>query len=163
MDTQALISFGIAAVIIVLVIWLRSRGRGRPIRNKGRGMLVPVVVLPVIFAFSINSLAHIPDHPFHLPVWWEILCAALLGAGLGSLMLYHTGYEKREDGQVYSKPNKNFKYIILAVVVIRIALAQYFKGLDYTEFTLLTMVLAYVYISVWRIGSFVKYRRVSMA
>jgi len=105
-------------------------------------------------------LAHNPNMPFHTPVFWELLCAVLLGVVLGSIMLYHTGYEKQEDGQVYSKPNKNFKYVIIAVIIVRIALSEYFKSIDYTEFTILTMVLAYIYICVWRIGSFVKFRRV---
>jgi membrane protein CcdC involved in cytochrome C biogenesis len=145
----------------VLVLWFRTRGRQKPVRNKGIGLLLPVLLLPVIFGFSINSLTHIPNHPFHLPVLWEILCAGVLGVGLGSIMLYHTGYEKREDGLVYPKPNKNFKYVIILVIIIRIALSQYFKGMDYTEFTILTMVLAYLYICVWRIGSFIKFRQTS--
>ncbi|MFM9277127.1 CcdC protein domain-containing protein [Paenibacillus jiagnxiensis] len=158
---QTLIGYGVAAVIIILVILLRTRRKNRPIRNNGIGILVPIIILPIVFGFSIYSLMHIPDHPFHLPVAWEILCACLLGICLGSIMLYHTGYERQEDGQIYSKPNKNFKYVIIAIIVIRIGLAEYFKGLDYTEFTILTMVLAFVYICVWRIGSFIKYRRVS--
>jgi hypothetical protein len=38
--------------------------------------------------------------------------------------------------------------IMIAIVIIRIALAQYFKGMDYVEFTLLTMVLAFVYVCI---------------
>lgn len=124
-------------------------------------MLIPVFLLLIVFGLSINSLTHIPDHPFHLPALWEFLCAGVLGVGLGSIMLYHTGYEKREDGFVYAKPNKNFKYVIVAIIVFRVVLSQYFKSLDYTEFTVLTMVMAYLYICVWRIGSFLKYRKVS--
>ncbi|WNR44875.1 CcdC protein domain-containing protein [Paenibacillus roseipurpureus] len=161
MNAETLIGYGFAAIIIVLVIWLRTRGRAKPIRFKGRGMLVPVVLLLIVFGLSISSLTHIPNHPFHVPAWWEFLCAIVLGAGLGSIMLYHTGYEKREDGFVYSKPNKNFKYVIVAVIAFRVVLSQYFKSLDYTEFTVLTMVMAYLYICVWRIGSFLKYRKVS--
>ncbi|UKS26316.1 cytochrome c biogenesis protein CcdC [Paenibacillus sp. HWE-109] len=161
MNVETLIGYGIGAVIIILVIWLRTRGKSRPIRNKGIGMLTPVVLLLIVFGFSISSLTHIPDHPFHLPALWEILCAGVLGVGLGSIMLYHTGYEKREDGLVYAKKNKNFKYVLIAIIILRVALSQYFKSLDYTEFTLLTMVMAYLYICVWRIGSFLKYRRVA--
>lgn len=162
MDSQTLIGYGVAAVVILLIFWLRSRAaaKGRPIRRNGYGMLIPVVILLVVFGFSLYSLSHIPDHPFRLPAAWELLCAALLGIVLGSVMLYHTGYEKRADGLVYSRPNKNFKYVLIAIVVIRIALSEYFKDLDYVEFTVLTMVMAYIYICVWRIGSFVKYRQV---
>lgn len=161
MNAETLIGYGIGAVVIILVIWLRTRGKAKPIRNKGRGMLIPVFLLFIVFGLSINSLTHIPDHPFHIPAIWELLCAGVLGVALGSIMLYHTGYEKREDGLVYSKPNPNFKYVIIAVIAVRLILSQYFKGLDPSEFAVLTMVMAYLYICVWRIGSFLKYRRVS--
>ncbi|WP_241243072.1 CcdC protein domain-containing protein [Paenibacillus whitsoniae] len=159
MNSQTLIGYAIMAVVIILVFWLRSRRSDRPIRNKGFNMLIPVVILLVVFGFSISSLMHIPNQPFHAPALWEDLCAVVLGAVLGSIMLYHTGYEKREDGEVYGKPNKNFKYVLIAIIVIRVVLSQYLKSLNYTEFTTLTMVMAYVYICVWRIGSFVKYRK----
>ncbi|CAN7175501.1 DUF1453 family protein [Paenibacillus sp. LjRoot153] len=161
MNAETLIGYGIGAVVIILVIWLRTRGKAKPIRNKGRGMLIPVFLLLIVFGLSINSLTHIPDHPFHIPAIWELLCAGVLGVALGSIMLYHTGYEKREDGLVYSKPNPNFKYVIIAVIAVRLILSQYFKGLDPSEFAVLTMVMAYLYICVWRIGSFLKYRKVS--
>jgi len=160
MNTATLIGYGVAAVIIVFVFWLRSRRSGRPIRNKGYGMLTPLAILLFVFGFSIHSMTLIPNHPFVVPAWWEMGAAALLGLGLGSLMLYHTGYEKREDGQVYAKPNKNFKFVLIAVIIIRVALSQYFKGLDYIDLSLLTMVMAFVYICVWRVGSFLKFRRV---
>ncbi|WP_079912609.1 CcdC protein domain-containing protein [Paenibacillus sp. 32352] len=161
MTTQTLIQFIIIAVVIVLVVWLRSRRQDKPIRRKGYRMLLPPILLLVVFGFSIRSLTQIPNHPFQLPAIWEIVIAGVLGIALGSIMLYHTGYERREDGLIYAKRNKNFKYVIIAVILIRVGLSQYFKGLDYTEFTVLTMVMAYMYICVWRVGSFMKFRQVS--
>lgn len=162
MNSSSTISYGFIIVIVLLVFLLRSRrsARARPVRRNGYGMLIPIVLLLIAFSLSTFSLANIPDRPFHLPAAWEILCACLLGVVLGCVMLYHTGYEKREDGLVYSTPNKNFKYVLLAIIVIRIGLSEYLKSLDYTEFTLLTMIMAFLYISVWRVGSFLKYRRV---
>ncbi|WP_027093890.1 CcdC protein domain-containing protein [Cohnella thermotolerans] len=162
MNNSSLYSYGIILVIVLLMFWLRSRrsAKPRPIRRNGFGMLIPVVVLLIVFGFSLASLTHIPDHPFHLPAVWEILCACAIGTILGSVMLYYTEYEKRADGRVYSKPNKNFQYVLLTIIVIRIGLTQYLKTLDYVEFTFLAMVMAYVYICIWRIGSFVKFRRV---
>lgn len=154
-------SYVFMIAIILLVFWLRSRrsANPRPIKRNGYTMFIPVVLLLIGFSAALSSMANIPDHPFHIPAVWEIVCACLIGVVLGSVMLYHTGYEKREDGLVYSRPNKNFKYVLLAVIVIRIGLAQYFKSLDYVEFTFLTMVMAYVYVCIWRIGSFVKFRQ----
>lgn len=161
MNSSQAMSYGIMVLIIILVFWLRSRrsAKARPIRRNGYGMLIPVVVLLAVFGSLFSALQHDPNHPFHAPAAWEVLLACLLGVAFGAVMLYHTRYEKREDGLVYSSPNKNFKYILLGVIVIRIVLSQYLKTLDYTEFTLLTMVMAFVYIAIWRIGSFVKFRQ----
>lgn len=100
LNTETLIGYGFGLVIVLLVLWIRTRRKSRPIRRNGIGILIPVIIFPIMFGFSINALANIPDHPFHLPVLWEILCAGILGVGFGSIMLYHTGYEKREDGLV---------------------------------------------------------------
>jgi membrane protein CcdC involved in cytochrome C biogenesis len=135
-----------------------NRGR-KPIKGSGFGILVPILIIFILFSLSISQLMHIPGDPFHLPAYWEIIIAILLGTLFGAIMLTQTSYEIREDGFVYSKPNKNFKYVIIAIIVIRIALSQYFKNLDYIEFTILTMVLAFFYICIWRIGSYMKFRK----
>ncbi|MFK9092659.1 CcdC protein domain-containing protein [Bacillus salipaludis] len=135
-----------------------KRGR-KPIKGSGIGIIVPILVFFVLFSLSISQLMHIPGDPFHLPAYWEMAIAILLGTLFGVIMLTQTAYEIREDGFVYSKPNKNFKYVIIAIIVIRIALSQYFKSLDYIEFTILTMVLAFFYISIWRVGSYLKFRK----
>lgn len=160
MNSSQPISYGFMLVIIVLVFWLRSRrnAKARPIRRNGYGMLIPVVVLLFVFGAAISSFANNPDQPFHAPAAWEILVACLMGVVFGGVMLYHTRYEKREDGQVYSRPNKYFQYTLLAIVVIRIALSQFFQTLDPADFAVLMMTMAYIYISIWRIGSFVKFR-----
>jgi len=149
----------IVLVIIGLVLFYRLKGRKGPIKKGGLGILSPVLFVLVMFSISINQLLHIPGEPFHLPAYWEILVTALLGLCFGAIMLTQTSYEIRDDGLIYSKPNKTFKYVIITIIVIRIALSQYFKSMDYIEFTILTMTLAFIYICVWRIGSFVKYRK----
>jgi membrane protein CcdC involved in cytochrome C biogenesis len=161
MALQAWLPYVIALVIVGLVIWIRFKRRGRPIKGNGVGILAPVLVLFVLMSVGVYELMHIPGKSFHLPVFWEILISALLGTLFGVITLMQTSYEKRGDGLVYSKPNKNFKYIVIAIVTIRIALAQYFKGMDYVDFTVLTMVLAFVYICIWRIGSYVKFHGIS--
>lgn len=157
---QTIITFGIMAIIIGLIILIKVKRGGRPIKGNGFSILAPMLFLSIVFTLSISQLMHIPGKPFHLPAVWEMLIAGILGILFGVIMLTQTSYEIREDGLVYSKRNKNFKYVIIALIAIRIALSQYFKTLDYIEFTVLTMELAFIYIAVWRIGSFVKFRKV---
>jgi membrane protein CcdC involved in cytochrome C biogenesis len=161
MALQAWLPYVIALVIVGLVIWIRFKRRGRPIKGNGVGILAPVLVVVVIMCVGLYELMHLSGKTFHLPAFWEILISGLLGILFGVITLMQTSYEKRGNGLVYTKPNKNFKYIVIAIVMIRIALAQYFKGLDYVDFTVLTMVLAFVYICIWRIGSYVKFQGIS--
>ncbi|MBV7508742.1 cytochrome c biogenesis protein CcdC [Bacillus sp. sid0103] len=149
----------IVLVIIGFVLFFKVKGRNNPIKRGGLGIITPVLFLLVMFSLSISQLLHIPGEPFHLPAYWEILIAALLGTLFGVIMLTQTSYEIRADGLIYSKPNKTFKYVIITIIIIRIALSQYFKSMDYIEFTVLTMVLAFLYICVWRIGSYLKFRK----
>lgn len=134
-------------------------GKKRPIKMGGFGIISPILLIIVLFSLSITQLMHIPDEPFHLPAYWEMIIAGLLGVLFGGIMLTQTSYEIREDGFIYSKPNKNFKFIIFAIILIRVSLSQYFKNIDYIEFTILTMLLALLYLGIWRIGSYIKYRK----
>jgi membrane protein CcdC involved in cytochrome C biogenesis len=134
-------------------------GKKRPIKKGGFGIIAPVLLILVLFSFSISQLMHIPGEPFHLPAYWEIIIAILLGILFGGIMLTQTSYEVREDGLIYSKPNKNFKFVIMAIILIRVSLSQYFKNIDYIEFTILTMLLAFFYLCIWRIGSYTKFRK----
>ncbi|WP_420491945.1 CcdC protein domain-containing protein [Neobacillus drentensis] len=156
---KTIIIMVIVLVIIGLVLFFKVKGRKGPIKRGGFGILSPVLFVLVMFSFSISQLLHIPGEPFHLPAFWEMLIAGLLGTLFGAIMLTQTSYEIREDGLIYSKPNKTFKYVIIAIIVIRITLSQYFKSMDYIEFTVLTMTIAFLYICVWRIGSYIKFRK----
>ncbi|SEC40826.1 CcdC protein domain-containing protein [Paenibacillus sp. GP183] len=157
----AWVPYVFALIIIGLVIWIRLKRRGSPIKGNGLWILAPVLLVFVLMYVGLYQLMHIPGRTFHLPAYWEIVIAVLLGISLGVIILMQTSYEKREDGLVYSKPNKNFKYVIIAIVIIRIGLSLYFKSMDYSEFTVLTMVLVFVYLCIWRFGSYVKFRQVS--
>ncbi|WP_019120201.1 CcdC protein domain-containing protein [Brevibacillus massiliensis] len=158
---QSIVSLAIAVLIIGLVVWMKIRGRKRPIKRNGFGILAPILVVFPLMSFSLYQMMHIPGKPFHFPPYWELLIAGLLGILLGVIMLNQTTYERREDGLIYPKPNKNFKFVIIAIVAIRIMLAQYLKSMDYIELTVLTMFMALLYLGIWRIGSFVKFRSVS--
>lgn len=156
---NTLASIIIAAAVIGLVLWRRAGKSKRPVKGEGYRLLYPLVIIAVVYALSISQLLQIPGGAFQWPVPWEMLVAALLGVVFGTVMLYQTAYEKRDDGLIYPKTNKNLKYILIAIIVIRIALTQYFSGMNSGQFTILAMDMAFVYLCIWRIGSFVKFRR----
>ncbi|MFC4101776.1 CcdC protein domain-containing protein [Paenibacillus xanthanilyticus] len=131
----------------------------KPVTRGGLWILLPVAIVPILFTFTLYQLRHVPGRPFHLPAYWELAIAMALGLAFGVVMLVQTAYEKREDGLIYPKSNKNFKYVLLGIIVVRVALSEYFRTLDQTVFTVLAMVLALTYLFVWRIGSFMKVRR----
>lgn len=156
---QTFNSIAVALVIIGLVMWMKSRRAKKPIKGTGLRILVPLAVMGVVIPVSFYNLMHIPGKTFHMPVFWELLIAALLGIFFGAIMLKQTEYERRKDGMIYAKPNRNLKYIIIALVLLRLLLTQYFKTIDVIEFSVLMMLMGVIYVGIWRIGSYIKFTK----
>ncbi|QAY68124.1 CcdC protein domain-containing protein [Paenibacillus protaetiae] len=156
----SIISFVAAAAIIGLIVWRRMGRNKRPVKGEGYGLLYPLAYIVIVFGLAVSQLVRLPEDKFEWPASWELLIAALLGVLFGTVMLYQTAYERRTDGHIYPKANKNLKYIFIGIIAIRIALTQYFSGMNTGEFSLLAMDMALVYIGIWRIGSFIKFRKV---
>ncbi|WP_025684433.1 cytochrome c biogenesis protein CcdC [Paenibacillus maysiensis] len=151
--------YALLAVLVGLMIWLRTKRRGGPVKGNGVRLLLPLFIAFPLMMMSVYQLMHIPGQTHALPAFWELLAAGLLGAVFGYVILLHTAYERRDDGHIYPKPNKYFKYIIITIILIRIMLTQYLSSLGTTEISVLAITMALVYISIWRIGSFIKFRR----
>lgn len=149
----------LVAVLVGLMIWLRTKRRGGPVKGNGIRILLPLFIVFPVMMISVYQLMHIPGQTHAIPAFWELLVAGLLGALFGYIILLHTAYERRGDGLIYPKPNKYFKYIIIAIILIRAVLTQYLSSLGTSEISMLAITMALVYISIWRIGSFIKFRR----
>lgn len=156
---QSFISIVIVVLIVGLGIWLKTRRGKKPIKGKGYGILVPIGVMLVGVPWGLYQLMHIPGKTFHMPAVWELLIAVLLGVIFGAVMLKQTEYERREDGLVYSKPNRNLKFILIAIVLIRLLMTQYFKFIDVVELSVLMMCMGALYVGIWRIGSYIKFTK----
>ncbi len=159
MTMEMLLIYLFVIALIGFIIWRKMKKKNKPIKKNGLGILAPILFILIAFSLSLSQL--IPGQPFHLPPYWEMMIAGVLGVIFGLIMLSQTDYEIREDGFIYSKPNKNFKYVIIAIIFIRMALSQYFKGLDSIDFAVLTMTLAFIYIVIWRVGSYLKFRKLN--
>ncbi|WP_301168782.1 CcdC protein domain-containing protein [Brevibacillus nitrificans] len=157
---QSLIPIVFVVLVVGLGIWLKTRRGKKPIKGKGYGILVPLAVMLVGVPWGLYQLMHIPGKTFHMPAVWELLIAILLGVIFGVVMLTQTEYERREDGLIYPKPNRNLKYILIAIVAIRLLLTQYFKSIDVVEFSVLMMCMGALYVGIWRIGSYIKFTKI---
>ncbi|WDM22411.1 CcdC protein domain-containing protein [Paenibacillus polymyxa] len=149
----------LVAVLVGLMIWLRTKRRRGPVKGNGIRILLPLFIAFPLMMMSVYQLMHIPGQTYAPPAFWELLVAGLLGALFGYVILLHTAYERRDDGLIYPKPNQYFKYIIIAIILIRVVLTQYLSSLGTSEISMLAITMALVYISIWRIGSFIKFRR----
>jgi hypothetical protein len=76
---------------------------------------------------------------------------------------FTTNYEIRQDGRIYAQKNKAFFIALIAVLVIRIALRQFISGIDPISLSLLFFTVAVGYFVLWRIISFVKFRKVKQS
>lgn len=156
---QSFLSIVIVVLIVGLGIWLKTRRGKKPIKGKGYRILIPIGVMLVGIPWGLYQLSHIPGKTFHMPAVWELLIAVLLGVIFGAVMLKQTEYERREDGLIYSKPNRNFKYILIGIVLIRLLMTQYFKFIDVVELSVLMMCMGALYVGIWRIGSYIKFTK----
>ncbi|BCA32709.1 hypothetical protein BwiPL1_10910 [Bacillus wiedmannii] len=91
---QGSYSITIFLLVIGLVIFRRMRSMNRPINNKGRRLLLPLFFL--LPGFSLYAAA------IQL-AGWQIGIAAGIGLLLSIPLIILSGYEVREDGQIYAK------------------------------------------------------------
>ncbi|MBL0388201.1 cytochrome c biogenesis protein CcdC [Tumebacillus sp. ITR2] len=154
-SSSSLIGLGFFVLFFGLMMWRRTAAMRRPIKGKGYGMIWPlaILLLPGVMIFAN------PVQPFQ-GSWWEILAAVGLGGILSIPMILTTQYEKRDDGLIYAKQSKAFLFAIFGVVLIRLALKEYITGLDPMTLNGLFFLTAFVYLLLWRITSFMKFRRI---
>ncbi|KEO82283.1 cytochrome c biogenesis protein CcdC [Tumebacillus flagellatus] len=157
-SSSGMIGIFIFLVFFGLMVWRRTSAMRRPIKGKGYNMIWPLIFLllpgPMLF---LN-----PQQSFQGNVW-EVLAAIAIGVLLSIPMIWTTQYEVREDGLIYAKQSKMFLVALVGVVVIRLVLKEYITGLDQMTLGGLFYLMALVYVLLWRITSFLKFRRVLRA
>ncbi|MGU3354467.1 CcdC protein domain-containing protein [Bacillus sp. M5A3_1b] len=144
-------SITIFLLVIGLVIFRRMRSMNRPIKNKGRRLLLPLFFL--LPGFSLYAT------PIQLAVW-QIGIAAGIGLLLSIPLIILSGYEIREDGHIYAKKSIAFIATFLVIVLLRAYFRRHLQGLDPKSIRILFYTLAVCYIVPWRIGCYMKFRKV---
>ncbi|KFN02295.1 cytochrome c biogenesis protein CcdC [Bacillus clarus] len=148
-DTSSLIT--VFLCVALLILWRRYRSMYRPIKGNGKRILLSLLFLtPGILLFFG------PVHPAILQVSLAILFGVLFAIPL----IFLTNYERREDGNIYTKKSATFLITFIGIVILRFGSRQYIVDLDQQTIGLLFYVVAVSYIIPWRIACYIKFRKV---
>jgi len=90
----------------------------------------------------------------------EILVSVLFGMLLSIPLIYTTQYEVREDGKIYAKKSLGFVVALILIFVIRRIVNSLFPGIDALTLNALSIISLFVYVGLWRVVSFNKFRKV---
>ncbi|MBO1625688.1 CcdC family protein [Bacillus arachidis] len=151
-DTSSLTTLFLC--IAMLILWRRYRSMHKPIKGNGKRILLPLLFLsPGILMFFG------PIHPAVLYISFAILFGILFALPLIIL----TNYERREDGNIYTKKSVAFLITFIGIVVLRYVSRKYIIDLDQRTIGLLFYVVAVSYIIPWRIACYIKFRKVFRA
>ncbi|MCR6847518.1 MULTISPECIES: CcdC family protein [Bacillus] len=148
-DTSSLVT--VYLCIALLILWRRYRSMYKPIKGSGIRILWPLLFLTpgVLWFFG-------PVHPAIL----QGIIAAFIGVLFAVPLIVLTNYERRDDGNIYTKKSAAFLITFIALVVLRYGSRQYIVDLDQQTIGLLFYVIAVSYIIPWRIASYIKFRKV---
>ena len=140
-DTSSLITVFLG--IALLIFWRRYRSMHKPIKGSGKRILWPLLFLTpgVVWFFG-------PVHP------------AFIGVLFSMPLIVLTNYERRDDGNIYTKKSAVFLITFIALVVLRYGSRQFIVDLDQQTVGLLFYVVAVSYIIPWRIACYIKFRKV---
>ncbi|MGW5953777.1 CcdC family protein [Bacillus mycoides] len=148
-DTSSLIT--VFLCVALLIFWRRYRSMYKPIKGTGKRILWPLLFLtPGILLFFG------PVHPAIL----QVTIAASIGVIFAIPLIFLTNYERREDGNIYTKKSAAFLITFIGIVILRYSSRQYIVGLDPQIIGLLFYVVAVSYIIPWRIACYMKFRKV---
>ncbi len=144
--------YAILLVIFGLIFWRRTRAMVRPIKGSGLRILLPLLYMSPALSVVMQPSVHFTSI--------EIVVSVIFGTILSLPLIYTTGYEIREDGKIYAIKSIGFVIALISVFVCR-RLANYFlPGIDPLTLNALSIISLFVYVGLWRIISFIKFKKV---
>jgi membrane protein CcdC involved in cytochrome C biogenesis len=147
--------YGMYAMILVifgLVLWRRTRAMVRPIKGSGLRILLPLLYMSPALAVVIQPSVHMTSI--------EIVVSVIFGIILSVPLIYTTGYEVREDGKIYAKKSIGFVIALICVFIIRRLVTNFVPHIDVLTLNALSIISLFVYIGLWRIISYSKFKKV---
>jgi len=140
----------IAAVIMALgVMMIRMRASKKPASARK-------IILPPLF-MSTGALMFL--HPMFRVTPLEFLEAITLGFFFSIFLIKTSNFEVKED-KIYLKRSKAFAFILIGLLLIRIALKFYLSNsIDVGELSGMFWILAFGMIVPWRIAMYLSFRK----
>lgn len=133
----------------ILVMFIRVKAAKKPATAKK-------IILPPIF-MSTGALMFL--HPYFRVSPLEILEALVVGM-LFSILLVKTSKFEIRDNDVYLIRSKAFMYILIGLLVLRIAMKSVLSTtIDYGELSGMFWILAFGMIVPWRIAMYLNFRK----
>ncbi|TLS37431.1 CcdC family protein [Pseudalkalibacillus caeni] len=144
-----LLSTIIGAIMALGVIFIRLKASQKPVSAKK-------IILPPIF-MSTGFLM------FVVPQTWVPLYEAAEAFSVGaifSLLLIKTSQFHIKSDQIYLKRSKAFAFILIGLLVFRIALKTYLgQYISVVQTSSLFFILAFGMILPWRVAMYIQYKR----
>jgi len=144
--------YAILLVIFGLILWRRTRAMVRPIKGSGLRILLPLLYMSPAFSIVIQPSVHMTSI--------EIVVSVIFGIILSAPLIYTTGYEIREDGKIYAKKSIGFVIALISVFIIRRLVNYSLPDIDVLTLNALSIISLFVYVGLWRIISYVKFKKV---
>jgi membrane protein CcdC involved in cytochrome C biogenesis len=139
----------IAVIMAFVVMFIRIKASEKPTNAKK-------IILPPIF-MSTGALMFL--HPMFRVTTTELIEALALG-GIFSIFLIKTSRFEIINSQIYLKRSKAFMFILIGLLVIRLALKSYLSNkIDYGELSGMFWLLAFGMIVPWRVAMYLSYRK----
>ncbi|GGH37677.1 CcdC family protein [Paenibacillus segetis] len=141
-----------ALIMAVMTLFIRLKASRRPVTIKG--IIIPPLGMSTGFFMFVA-----PE--MHIPILWG-LTAFVVGALLFSYPLIRSTHFEVLDGQVYAKRSRGFAYILIGLLVVRLALhevvEQYITVLQTGS---VFFILAFGMILRWRLFMLKEYHKIT--
>ncbi|SHE65487.1 Membrane protein CcdC involved in cytochrome C biogenesis [Seinonella peptonophila] len=144
-----MIGFAVMAITIMII---RMRAAKKPATIKK--ILIPPLGMSTGFLMFLYQ-------PFRLSISWAVI-AFLSGALLLSVPLIMTSKFQIVDQDIYLKPSRAFTWILVVLLIVRLALHSYIEEfITIYQTGGLFFILAFGMLLPWRIAMYLRFRKVA--